>query len=100
MVFVSAKERMTHQDKLRYPSASGDIPAGAFSADIKFDSSITEPTEIHALLDASLAYAWYPKGVDVDVSAKDLLAEVQPQTYIDIVGNTISIMVLNEAFDG
>lgn len=101
MEFVSsAKERMTHQDKHQFPYASGDIPVVAFYFNIKFDSSITESTNIHALLELFLAYAWYPKAVVVDVFSEDLPKDLQLKTYIDIVGNTINIMVLNETFDG
>ena len=48
-----------------------DRVEGAFSTEIKIDTSITMETKIHALLDQKIDYAWYPNGVNVLAYAKD-----------------------------
>jgi hypothetical protein len=42
--------------------------SAVFSASIKIDSQISQPTEIHAFMDKSADYAWYPNGVAINLS--------------------------------
>jgi len=50
---------------MNFDSSNGD-----FKTEIKIDTSIDAPTEIHALINAD-DYAWYSNGVDITYSHGD-----------------------------
>jgi len=76
--------------------------AGTFEADIQIDTSISAPTEIHALINGSPSAAdqeavitWYPNGVNVEVTS----SSGDPKADVQVNGNTVSVSVTDSSFD-
>jgi len=95
--YVKAAQGTIEKMKFNTEEEDGQ-PAGTFTADIKVDTTVTAPTEIHTLLngtpsaaDPEAVISWYPNGVDIEVS--DPTAEVSQD------GNTVSVLVKDPAMD-
>lgn len=70
-----------------------------FSTEIKIDTSINAPTEIHALIGNS-TIAWYPNGVEVYFQTQKSYHGVDPQIKTNITGSKVSIIVENKDYNG
>jgi len=70
-----------------------------FTTEIKIDTSINAPTEIHALIGNS-SVAWYPNGVDVHFQTPKALHGVDPQIKTHVEGSKIFVTVENKDYNG
>jgi len=64
------------------------------------DTVISEPTLIHVLRDPVHGTTWYPHGVDVRVMGDTFSAKTAFRPKIVNEGNTISVLVDQDEFDG
>ena len=70
---------------------------GTFEASIKIDTSLSSPTQIFAMLDASKSYCWYPHGYNINITTP---GKVQPVYTTSEKDNRILITVTNKEFNG
>ena len=66
-----------------------DTETSNFEAVIELDLAITKPTLIHAHVDATQEYSWYPHGVNIDFQALNSNLTVKARTQF--VGNELQV---------